>query len=316
MKANTPTTSGVRSSVEIRTGPSPRSAAAVAVASPAPTTAFRQEPIPQPSEPMQFRAIGLIRGRYLASAEQFTKGVLLTTDGTMVDAVLLGRVMSLVKKHIDLNEEHLWVCYPRTREGSTDLHVQIVGVWEPETLQKKPEEEGKAEALKPMRPKSPVKNSTDLDDGFFSVRGEVVFQSLEQDQIVVKIKQAPKPGEEKGRAFKLQLKGNLGPRATRHFWDLKVQRDIGLLMIRDATCIGAMPAPRKPFRRNGPPGRGGGGGGRPPGAPRPEGGAPPRPVRRELREGGEAGGAPMPVRRARPDAPVRSAVPKPEAEES
>jgi hypothetical protein len=261
---------------------------------------------------MQFRAIGLIRGRYLASAEQFTKGVLLTTDGTMVDAVLLGRVMSLVKKHIDLNEEHLWVCYPRTREGSTDLHVQIVGVWEPETLQKKPDEAKDGEtALKPMRPKSPIKNSTDLDDGFFSVRGEVVFQSLEQEQIVVKIKQAAKPGEEKGRAFKLQLKGNLGPRATRHFWDLKVQRDMGLLMIRDATCIGAMPAPRKPFRRNGPPGRGGG---RPQGGPRPEGGATPRPVKRADREMGASEGAPRPVKRPKPDAPVRSAAPKPEGE--
>lgn len=260
---------------------------------------------------MQFRAIGLVRGRYLASAEQFTKGALLTSDGTMIDAVLLGRVMSLVKKHIDLAEEHLWVVYPRTREGSTDLHVQIVGVWEPETLQKKPEDESSGEALKPMRPKSPIKNSTDLDDGFFSIRGEVVFQSLEQEQIVVKIKQAPKPGEEKGRAFKLQLKGNLGPRATRHFWDLKVQRDIGLLMIRDATCIGAMPAPRKPFRRNGPPGRGGGGG-RPQGGHRPEGGPTPRPVRRDQREGG--GSAPMPVRRAKPETPVRPPSPKPEAE--
>ncbi|MHC5730419.1 MAG: hypothetical protein ACYTXY_41190, partial [Nostoc sp.] len=34
----------------------------------------RQQPIPPPSEPMQYRAIGLVRGRYHASSEQFTQG--------------------------------------------------------------------------------------------------------------------------------------------------------------------------------------------------------------------------------------------------
>lgn len=98
--------------------------------------ANRQQPIPPPSEPTQYRAIGLVRGRYAASAEQFTQGTLLAADGAQLDAVLLGRIMSLVKNHLDLEQDHLWVVYPRTGQKDGNLHLQIVGVWEPENLSK------------------------------------------------------------------------------------------------------------------------------------------------------------------------------------
>jgi hypothetical protein len=100
---------------------------------------MRQHPIPPPSEPRQYRAVGLVRGRYTQSEEQFTRGMLIAADGTAIDAVLLGRVMSLVKNHLDLEQEHLWVVYPRTRQEDGNLHAQIMGVWEPETLKKPPE---------------------------------------------------------------------------------------------------------------------------------------------------------------------------------
>ncbi|MEM6519463.1 MAG: hypothetical protein AAF892_04580 [Cyanobacteria bacterium P01_D01_bin.71] len=100
-------------------------------------------PIAPPSEPMQYRAIGLVKGTYQPSEEQLNRGDIVTEDGTTVSAVLLGRVTSLIKKHIDLTASHLWVVYPRTRQPAEDeeenatesgLHLQIVGVWEPDTL--------------------------------------------------------------------------------------------------------------------------------------------------------------------------------------
>ena len=100
-------------------------------------------PISPPSEPMQYRAIGLVQGIYTPSEEQLNQGCLVTEDDTVIDAVLLGRITSLVKKYIDLKTSHLWVVYPRTRVADAaseddktepDLHLQIVGVWEPETL--------------------------------------------------------------------------------------------------------------------------------------------------------------------------------------
>lgn len=108
--------------------------------SPEPVTPAHPQPIAPPSEPMQYRAIGLVQGTYTPDEEQFNHGNVTTGDGALIDAVLLGRVTSLVKKHIDLEKPHLWVVYPRTRRGDEDsdveqdLHIQIVGVWEPETL--------------------------------------------------------------------------------------------------------------------------------------------------------------------------------------
>lgn len=111
--------------------------------SPSPTQAFTNHPIAPPSEPMQYRAIGLIRGTYEPSEKQLNRGRILAEDGAVVDAVLLGRVTSLIKKHINLEQPHLWVVYPRTRQATDipeeeapdgNLHLQIVGVWEPETL--------------------------------------------------------------------------------------------------------------------------------------------------------------------------------------
>jgi len=98
----------------------------------------RYQPISPPSEPMQYRAIGTVRGTYTPEEAQFNRGSLLTEDGVCMEAVLLGRITSLVKNHLDLSAPHLWVVYPRTRgrseEDDQGLHLQIVGVWEPENL--------------------------------------------------------------------------------------------------------------------------------------------------------------------------------------
>jgi hypothetical protein len=83
---------------------------------------------------MQYRAIGLIEGQYIPSPEHFTRGILRTSDGLDLNAVLLGRVMSLVRKHLRPERNYLWVVYPRTRDKTEDLHVQLLGVWAPEEM--------------------------------------------------------------------------------------------------------------------------------------------------------------------------------------
>ncbi len=246
---------------------------------------MRQHPIPPPSEPRQYRAVGLVRGRYTQSEEQFTRGMLIAADGTAIDAVLLGRVMSLVKNHLDLEQEHLWVVYPRTRQEDGNLHAQIMGVWEPETL-KKPaqassdeenEEAGEIEtsgeaSIAPLSPSEP-----DVEDGYFSIRGEVIYQSQDEEKyVIVKIKQAPRKNDDKMKFFKLKLKGDLATKAIGFFWDFDVKLQADSLMIQQANNIGALPIKKRKF----PPGSkkpGGfkGGGGKRPFTPRPSGdGAP------------------------------------------
>ena len=95
---------------------------------------MRHHPISPVTEPMQYRAIGVVRGTYRPSdPEQLTRGVIETEDGTAIEAVVLGRVLTLMRRHLDLAEPHLWVVYPRSRDED-QLHLQLVGVWEPSTL--------------------------------------------------------------------------------------------------------------------------------------------------------------------------------------
>lgn len=284
--------------------------------------AHRQQPIPPPSEPMQYRAIGLVRGCYRASSEQFTQGTLVTADGVELNAVLLGRIMSLVKNHLDLEKQHLWVVYPRTRQENDSLHVQIVGVWEPENLAKNPaDEDGKVavspalekpengKAKKSARQKSAKeeptpKLSSDIPDGDFSVRGEVVYQSFEGKSLVVKIKQAPRKPTDKPKYFKLKMRGVLATKAVGKFWDFQVKRDADVLLVETAEAIADLPKKRKPTFKGGP--RGGGGGKRP-FSPR-RGGDTPRPVKKT---GTDAAASSKPV----PKTPAPKPVKKPKPQE-
>lgn len=255
---------------------------------------MRQQPIPPPSEPKQYRAIGLIRGRYVASPDHFTRGNLVTSEGTAIDAVLLGRVMSLVKKHLDLEQEHLWVVYPRTREKEANLHAQIVGVWEPEKLNQ-PDEGTAQTAEAPPASDSTATDSSGHEDGYFSIRGEVIYQAPDEERIIVKIRQTPRKDAAEEKTFKLLLQGTLTGKAVGHFWDLNAYRQGDVLVIRDGTSIGLLP-PRKRQAHERP--RGGAGGRRPRDGQRPS-----RPNTRPT--GNASGTAGAPARKAPLPKPVK-----------
>jgi hypothetical protein len=268
--------------------------AAETTTTPEPTAeaSIRNQPIAPPSEPMQYRAIGLVRGVYQPEAEdQLNRGKLISDDDCEIDAVLLGRVTSLVKKHIDLATAHLWVVYPRTREGDEDLHLQIVGVWEPETLglpgespaqsegesaaatnspddgvgggretASEPdadtiasdsatgEESASAASAAPETAPTPTAKSLqdlpDVEDNFFSIRGEVVKYSPEDEEIQVKILQGMKRSPKASKAFRLMLHGSIEGRTVGYFWDFKVKRSAHALVLEQASVVGIVP-PKK-----------------------------------------------------------------------
>ncbi|MGD1899797.1 MAG: hypothetical protein ACFB16_22975 [Phormidesmis sp.] len=214
----------------------------------------RPGPISLPSEPMQYRAIGLLKGKYIASEDQFNRGDIQVADGTLVDAVLLGRVTSLIKKHLDLEKDHLWVVYPRTlykdseedkaagkesEEKTPALHVQIVGVWEPETLN--------ADAMNEEDETRPLSSDEVADQcDHFSVRGEIAKYSEEDSEILVNIVQKSKSETVKPkRPFKLLMKGTLTGRTTGYFWDLTVERQEGELILKEGKAIAVVPPKKK-----------------------------------------------------------------------
>ena len=128
---------------------------------------MRQHPISPVTEPMQYRAIGVVRGTYVpADPDQLTRGVIQTEDGSEIDAVVLGRVLTLMRRHLDLSKPHLWVAYPRFRDPD-QLHLQLVGVWEPSTLSPD-ESEGDD------RPKATG----------ISVRGELIYTRPDDGELV------------------------------------------------------------------------------------------------------------------------------------
>jgi hypothetical protein len=257
---------------------------------------------------MQYRAIGLVMGRYIPSDEQLNCGRLVTPEGQEIAAVLLGRVVSLVKNHLSLTEEHLWVVYPRTQEVKSkkprraseeapppELRLQIVGIWEPETLHRVLEEEALGESLaileeeetseddmsqgsalvgeeeqdttlmpltKPVRTMEELEDESTpkTEDGYFSVRGEIIYHVADKNRIIVKIQQLNRKNPKQRRDFKLHLFGTIEhERVLHHFWDLQVQRQGERLMITAAQCVGAMPPQRRSKKPNG-----SGGGGRKP----------------------------------------------------
>lgn len=245
--------------------------------------AFTNHPIAPPSEPMQYRAIGLVRGTYQPSEEQLNRGTILADDGAAIDAVLLGRVTSLIKKHIDLASSHLWVVYPRTRQplenseaenaesSDSSLHLQVVGVWEPETLgmpgenpkTKSADEEGEDASTEVASPQetedlatteAPDTESASKEvavpaakvpsENYFSIRGEVLKYDEDSENILVKIVQSAKRSGKPPKAFKLNVLGSITGKTVGYFWDLEVERQGEQLVLTEGHSIGIVP-PKK-----------------------------------------------------------------------
>ena len=185
-------------------------------------------PIPSPSHPKQYRAIGLIYGKYQPSPEKLTRGVILTEEGPIIDAVLLGRIIAFIKNHLDLNKEHLWVVYPHLKQENNQFHAQIVGVWQAENSNQNSEE-----SLN-------LKEEFPLKHGYFSVRGEVIFYSKEEAKVIVRIIQSPRKKSTQANFLKLQLTGILPHNSLGHFFDFDVFLKDNNLVIEKAHDLGLL----------------------------------------------------------------------------
>jgi len=187
---------------------------------------MRDHPIPPVTEPLQYRAIGVVRGIYKAKDDdQLTRGVLVDADGHELETVVLGRVLTLMRRHLAMDDSHLWVVYPRCRE-SDHLHLQIAGIWEPSTLA-------------PDQPDAEDRLAE--GDDFFSVRGELIYTKPETGEMVVKIRQQPRADGSRPLPFKIQVKGNVPLEHLRHFVSLDLRRQGQALHLEGFEVIAPMP---------------------------------------------------------------------------
>ena len=187
---------------------------------------MRQHPISPVTEPMQYRAIGVVRGQYVPTdAEHPTRGLIHTADGEEIEAVVLGRLLTLMRRHLDAGAPHLWVVYPRIREENR-LHLQMVGVWEPTTLDPEAGEE--------------ATDTLPEGDDYFSVRGELIYTRPESGELVIKVRQQPRADGSRPVPFKLSVRGEIPLEHLRHFVALDLRRSGQLLQLEGFEVIGPL----------------------------------------------------------------------------
>ena len=177
-----------------------------------------KNPIPPVTNLLQYRAIGIINGKFTPlDSQHLNKGFLIDNKGEKIETVVLGKALSLLKKHIDLKKNYFWVVYPKNK-NTLNLHLQVAGIWDPYKLNNFPNDSSKTKFSKLLE-------ELDLKDNYFSVRGELVFVNTQKKEIVIKISPSMKSKNLKNKNFKLVIKGDLSLELLHSFVSFDINRD-------------------------------------------------------------------------------------------
>ena len=194
-----------------------------------------KNPIPQVTDPLQYRAIGIVNGKFTPhDIGQLNKGLITDNEGEKIETVVLGKALSLLKKHIDLNKNYYWVVYPKNK-NTQNLHLQVAGIWDPFQFNDLPNNSSKINFPKLLE-------ELDLKDNYFSVRGELVFVNKSKKEIVIKICSTSKLKNLKNKNFKLIIKGEISIELLNNFVSLDVNRDGNSLKLLNYKVIGRNPS--------------------------------------------------------------------------
>ena len=177
-----------------------------------------KNPIPKVTNQLQYRAIGIINGKFIPhDTELLNRGFLIDDKGERIETVVLGKALSLLKKHIDLEKSYFWVVYPKNK-NTQNLHLQVAGIWDPYQLNDFPNNSSKANFSKLL-------DELNLKDNYFSVRGELVFVNTQKKEVVIKICSDSKLKNLKNKNFKLVIKGEISLENLNSFVSLDVIRN-------------------------------------------------------------------------------------------
>ena len=177
-----------------------------------------KNPIPKVTNQLQHRAIGIINGKFTPhDRKSLNRGFLIDNKGEKIETVILGKALSLLKKHIDLKKNYYWIVYPKNK-NTQNLHLQVAGIWDPYQLNDFPNDSSTTNFSKLLE-------ELDLKDNYFSVRGELVFVNTQKKEIVIKICSDLKSKKLKNKNFKLVIKGELSLELLHSFVSLDINRD-------------------------------------------------------------------------------------------
>ncbi len=180
-----------------------------------------KNPIQEVTNKLQYRAIGIVNGIYKPNnKDQFNRGTLTDKEGKIINTVILGKALSLIKKYINLENNHFWIVYPRNK-SINNLHLQVAGIWDPFQLNKVDNNLAKDP--------NEILEELNLSNNYFSIRGELVYVNTQKKEIVIKICSSPTSKRLKDPTFKIVVEGDISLQFLNNFVSLDVIRDGNIL---------------------------------------------------------------------------------------
>ena len=177
-----------------------------------------KNPIPKVTNKLQYRAIGIICGKFTPhDSEQLNRGFLTDNNGEKIETVVLGKALSLLKKHIDLKKSYYLIVYPKNK-NTQNFHLQVAGIWDPYQLNNFSNDSKKKNFPKLLE-------ELDLKENYFSDRGELVFVNSQKKEVIIKIRFSSKRQNLRNKDFKLVIMGELSLELLNSFMNLVVIRE-------------------------------------------------------------------------------------------
>ena len=177
-----------------------------------------KNPIQEVTNKLQYRAIGIVKGIYKPNnIDQLNRGTLTDNKGSIIETVILGKALSLIKKYINLEKDYFWIVYPRNK-NTNNLHLQVAGIWDPYQLNQVDENNFEKDP-------NQLLEELNLHNNYFSLRGELVYLNIKKKEIVIKICSSPNSKRSKYFNFKIMIEGEIPLQFLNNFVSLDVIRD-------------------------------------------------------------------------------------------
>ena len=188
-----------------------------------------KSPIPKVSNEKQFRAIGIVFGKYKPHENNLlNKGFIEDSNGLKIDAVVLGKALPIIKKFINFEKQYYWIVYPRNKD-SNNIHLQIAGIWDPSNFKNNDEES--------TSKSHDLLLSLDLKDNLFSIRGKLIFINIQEKELIIKICPSNQNKNKKNKSFKISVKGEISMKYINSFVSLEVIRKENVLFLEEFEII-------------------------------------------------------------------------------
>ena len=177
-----------------------------------------KNPIQEVTNKLQYRAIGIVKGIYKPNnIDQLNRGTLIDNEGKILETVILGKAIGLIKKYINLEKNHFWIVYPRNK-NINNLHLQVAGIWDPYNL-------NEIDNNNSEKDPNELLEELNLNNNYFSIRGELVYVNTQKKEVVIKICSSPLSKRSKYTTFKIIIEGEISLQFLNNFVSLDVIRD-------------------------------------------------------------------------------------------